>query len=79
MKDHKTSDVPVEPFTVFFNNKPETFINIGFEQPDNINVGFIIAQLQSLFYSLIDKTLKGLRIFVMQPKKKIKLMINLNP
>jgi len=79
MKDHKTPDVPVKPFTVFFNNKPETFINIGFEQPDNINVGIIIAQLQSLFYSLIDKTLKGLRIFVMQPKKKIKLMINLNP
>jgi len=79
MEDHQTADMPVKPCGVSFNNKPETFVNVGFEQLENISVGFIIDQLQSRFYSLIDKTPKGLRIFVMQPKKKIKLMINLNP
>jgi hypothetical protein len=38
MEDHKASDVPVEPGAVPLNNKPESFVRVGFQKFKNIAI-----------------------------------------
>ena len=46
MEDYQTADMPVKPGAVSLYNKPETLIEVGFQEIENVAVSFDIAQLQ---------------------------------